>query len=72
MPDTGYTGADLDLLNEAAILAACRELTEVSNDEISDAIERVMAGPEKKDRVMSARRARLVPITRQGMPWSEP
>ena len=57
----GYTGADLaNLLNEAAILAARRELTEVSNDEISDAIERVMAGPEKKDRVMSERRARLV------------
>ena len=34
--------------------------TEVSNDEISDAIERVMAGPEKKDRVMSERRKRLV------------
>ena len=32
----------------------------MSNDEISDAIERVMAGPEKKDRVMSERRARLV------------
>ena len=57
----GYTGADLaNLLNEAAILAARRELTELSNDEISDAIERVMAGPEKKDRVMSERRARLV------------
>jgi len=57
----GYTGADLaNLLNEAAILAARRELTEVSNDEISDAIERVMAGPEKKDRVMSERRKRLV------------
>jgi cell division protease FtsH len=57
----GFTGADLsNLLNEAAILAARRELTEVSNDEISDAIERVMAGPEKKDRVMSERRKRLV------------
>ena len=57
----GYTGADLaNLLNEAAILAARRELTEVSNDEISDAIERVMAGPEKKDRVISERRAWLV------------
>ncbi len=57
----GYTGADLaNLLNEAAILAARRELSEVSNDEISDAIERVMAGPEKKDRVMSERRKRLV------------
>ena len=57
----GYTGADLsNLLNEAAILAARRDLSEVSNDEISDAIERVMAGPEKKDRVMSDRRKRLV------------
>ena len=57
----GFTGADLaNLLNEAAILAARRELTEVSNDEISDAIERVIAGPEKKDRVISDRRKRLV------------
>ncbi len=57
----GYTGADLaNLLNEAAILAARRDLSEVSNDEISDAIERVMAGPEKKDSVMSDRRKRLV------------
>ena len=58
---TGYTGADLaNLLNEAAILAARRELTEVSMDEVNDAIERVMAGPEKKDRVMSEKRKRLV------------
>ncbi len=57
----GFTGADLaNLLNEAAILAARRELTEVSNDEIGDAIERVMAGPEKKDRVISEKRKRLV------------
>ena len=57
----GYTGADLaNLLNEAAIFAARRKLTEVSNDEISDAIERIMVGPEKKDRVMSERRKRLV------------
>ncbi|MEJ6657460.1 MAG: ATP-dependent zinc metalloprotease FtsH, partial [Synechococcus sp. ChSW.bin.154] len=57
----GYTGADLaNLLNEAAIFAARRQLTEVSNDEISDAIERIMVGPEKKDRVMSERRKRLV------------
>jgi cell division protease FtsH len=41
-------------------LAARRQLTEVSNDEISDAIERIMVGPEKKDRVMSERRKRLV------------
>ncbi|MFN5117173.1 MAG: ATP-dependent zinc metalloprotease FtsH3 [Cyanobacteriota bacterium] len=57
----GFTGADLaNLLNEAAILAARRQLTEISMDEVNDAIERVMAGPEKKDRVMSERRKRLV------------
>ncbi|QPN62243.1 ATP-dependent zinc metalloprotease FtsH3 [Synechococcus sp. CBW1004] len=57
----GYTGADLaNLLNEAAILAARRQLSEISMDEVNDAIERVMAGPEKKDRVMSERRKRLV------------
>merc|ERR1711939_1299758 len=57
----GYTGADLaNLLNEAAILAARRELTEVSNDEISDAIERIMVGPEKRDAVISERKKRLV------------
>ncbi|MEB3201016.1 MAG: ATP-dependent zinc metalloprotease FtsH3 [Synechococcaceae cyanobacterium] len=57
----GYTGADLaNLLNEAAILAARRQLTEISMDEVNDAIERVMAGPEKKDRVMSEKRKRLV------------
>ncbi len=57
----GFTGADLaNLLNEAAILAARRQLQEISMDEVNDAIERVMAGPEKKDRVMSERRKRLV------------
>jgi len=57
----GYTGADLaNLLNEAAILAARRQLNEISMDEVNDAIERIMAGPEKKDRVMSDRRKRLV------------
>jgi len=50
----GFTGADLaNLLNEAAILAARKDLDKVSNDEVSDAIDRVMAGPEKKDRVIS-------------------
>jgi cell division protease FtsH len=63
----GYTGADLaNLLNEAAILAARRQLTEISMDEVNDAIERVMAGPEKKDRVMSEKRKRLVAYHESG------
>ena len=57
----GFTGADLsNLLNEAAILAARRNLTEISMDEVNDAIDRVLAGPEKKDRVMSEKRKSLV------------
>jgi len=57
----GFTGADLsNLLNEAAILAARRNLTEIAMDEINDAIDRVLAGPEKKDRVMSEKRKTLV------------
>jgi cell division protease FtsH len=57
----GFTGADLsNLLNEAAILAARRNLSEISMDEVNDAIDRVLAGPEKKDRVMSEKRKSLV------------
>ncbi|HAN46632.1 MAG TPA: cell division protein FtsH [Cyanobacteria bacterium UBA8156] len=57
----GFTGADLsNLLNEAAILAARRSLTEISMDEINDAVDRVLVGPEKKDRVMSEKRKKLV------------
>jgi cell division protease FtsH len=63
----GFTGADLaNLLNEAAILAARRQLTDIAMDEVNDAIERVMAGPEKKDRVMSEKRKRLVAFHEAG------
>lgn len=57
----GFTGADLqNLMNEAAILAARRGLTEISKDEIADALERIIAGPEKKGAVMSDKKRRLV------------
>ena len=57
----GFTGADLsNLLNESAILAARRNLTEISMDEVNDSIDRVLAGPEKKNRVMSEKRKTLV------------
>ena len=50
-PDPPTTGADLaNLMNEAAILAARRSLQEISKDEIADALERIIAGPEKKVR----------------------
>jgi cell division protease FtsH len=57
----GFTGADLaNLMNEAAILAARRNMTEITNDEIADALERIIAGPEKKGAVMSEAKKRLV------------
>eukprot|EP00252_Welwitschia_mirabilis_P016966 TRINITY_DN37735_c0_g1_i1.p1 TRINITY_DN37735_c0_g1~~TRINITY_DN37735_c0_g1_i1.p1 ORF type:complete len:707 (-),score=156.12 TRINITY_DN37735_c0_g1_i1:416-2536(-) len=57
----GFTGADLqNLMNEAAILAARRDLKEISKDEISDALERIIAGPEKKNAVVSDEKKRLV------------
>lgn len=57
----GFTGADLqNLMNEAAILAARRDLKEISKDEISDALERIIAGPEKKNAVVSEDKKKLV------------
>eukprot|EP00232_Nephroselmis_pyriformis_P001105 CAMPEP_0182912570 /NCGR_PEP_ID=MMETSP0034_2-20130328/37580_1 /TAXON_ID=156128 /ORGANISM="Nephroselmis pyriformis, Strain CCMP717" /LENGTH=742 /DNA_ID=CAMNT_0025049245 /DNA_START=4 /DNA_END=2232 /DNA_ORIENTATION=+ len=57
----GFTGADLqNLMNEAAIMAARRNLTEISKDEVADALERIVAGPEKKGAVMSEKKKRLV------------
>ncbi len=50
----GFSGADLEnVLNEAAILAARFKKTEIGMDEIEEAITRVVAGPEKKSRVMT-------------------
>merc|ERR1712113_697546 len=57
----GFTGADLqNLMNEAAILAARRGLTEVSKEEIADALERIQAGPEKTNAVVSEQKRKLV------------
>eukprot|EP00892_Ulva_mutabilis_P007098 jgi/Ulvmu1/4760/UM020_0045.1 len=57
----GFTGADLqNLMNEAAIMAARRDLKEISKDEIADALERIVAGPEKKGAVMSEKKRKLV------------
>ena len=50
----GFTGADLaNLMNEAALLAARRNKEAISMDEIEEAMERVIAGPERKSRVIS-------------------
>lgn len=50
----GFTGADLaNLMNEAALLAARQNKHEISMEEIEEAMERVIAGPERKSRVIS-------------------
>lgn len=50
----GFVGADLEnLVNEAAILAARRNKRTIGQDEFEESIERVIAGPERKSRIIS-------------------
>lgn len=57
----GFTGADLsNLLNEAALLSARRSEVQIRQQTIEDSIERVIAGPEKKTRVISPFERKLV------------
>jgi len=52
----GFSGADLaNLINEAAILTARRGKKELGPDEFAEAIDRVVAGPERKSRVISVK-----------------
>ncbi len=56
----GFTGADLsNLINEAALLSARTGKREIGQDELEEGIMRVIAGPEKKTRVMS-KKERLI------------
>ena len=56
----GFTGADLaNLVNEAALLAARRDKHQIGMTELEEAIERVMAGPERKSHIMSDEEKRL-------------
>ncbi|CAJ1397855.1 unnamed protein product [Effrenium voratum] len=57
----GMSGADLaNLLNEGAIVAARQNKTEIDQDDIANALERIAIGLEKKDAVMSEKKKRLV------------
>ncbi|MDD2282032.1 MAG: ATP-dependent zinc metalloprotease FtsH [Eubacteriales bacterium] len=63
----GFTGADLEnLINEAALLAARKDLTAITMNELEDAIDRVIAGPEKKSRVRSKDEDKLVAYHESG------
>ena len=56
----GFTGADLaNLINEAALLAARRNESKIGMSELEEAIERVIAGPERRSRVMSEEERKL-------------
>jgi cell division protease FtsH len=64
---TGFTGADLaNLVNEAAIVATRRNATAVSLNDFTEAIERIVAGLEKKSRVLSAEERRRVAYHEMG------
>ncbi|RKO67847.1 ATP-dependent zinc metalloprotease FtsH [Desulfofundulus salinus] len=57
----GFTGADLaNLVNEAALLAARNNKNQITMRELEDSIERVIAGPEKKSKVISEQEKKLV------------
>lgn len=56
----GFTGADLsNLVNEAALLSARRNKKTISMNSLEESIERVIAGPERKSKVISDREKRL-------------
>ncbi|MBI4358703.1 MAG: ATP-dependent zinc metalloprotease FtsH [Candidatus Omnitrophica bacterium] len=63
----GFSGADLaNLANEAALLAARYGKTEVGQSELESSIERVMAGPERKSRIISKDEKEIVAVHESG------
>ncbi|HEX2029769.1 MAG TPA: ATP-dependent zinc metalloprotease FtsH [Nitriliruptorales bacterium] len=57
----GFSGADLaNVVNEAALLAARRGRDEISQPELLEAVERVIAGPERRTRVLSPHDRRII------------
>ena len=63
----GFTGADLaNLVNEAALLAARRGKDTVMQPELEESIERVMAGPERRSRIISKHEKGIVAVHESG------
>ena len=57
----GFVGADIEnLVNEAAILAARRDKKIIEHDEFMEAIERVIAGPERKSRLINPNEKKII------------
>ncbi|MBA4549318.1 ATP-dependent metallopeptidase FtsH/Yme1/Tma family protein [Thermoactinomyces intermedius] len=64
---TGFSGADLEnLLNEAALLAARHRKKKITMEEIDEAVDRVIAGPQKKSRVFSKKERKIVAYHESG------
>ncbi len=63
----GFTGADLsNLVNEAALLAARQGFREIDHQQLEEGIMRVIAGPEKKTRVMSEKERKITAFHEMG------
>src|SRR5438552_4689775 len=57
----GFTGADIEnVINEAAILAARHNRKAIIQQDFQEAVEKVVAGPERKSRIISARERRII------------
>ena len=72
----GFSGADLrNLANEAAILAARKNQTEINQKDLEEAIEKVLLGPERKSHLLSDREKRITAYHESGhalVSWSLP
>ena len=63
----GFTGADLsNLMNESALLAARRHKDKIGQDEVEEAMERVVAGPERKSRVITEKERCVIAFHESG------
>jgi cell division protease FtsH len=76
----GFSGADLaNLINEGAILAARQDKKEIGTDELKEAIEKVMLGPQRKSHILSTKEKEITAYHEGGhalvgsvLPWSDP
>ena len=77
---SGFSGADLmNLLNEAAILSARRDKKKIVYEEIAESIDRVIAGPEKKNKNITEKEKQMVAYHEAGhalvshiLPYADP
>lgn len=72
----GFTGADLaNVINEAALLSARRAKKEITMDEVEEAIDRVIAGPQRRSRLISEHEKKVIAYHESGhalVSWALP